>query len=64
MHAIYAWLIGPFVEFDFLRRALTGALALSLSGAPVGVFLMLRRMSLTGDAMAHEIGRASCRERV
>jgi len=55
MHAIYAWLIGPFVEFDFLRRALVGALALSLSGAPVGVFLMLRRMSLTGDAMAHAI---------
>lgn len=55
MQALYAWLIGPFVEFDFLRRALVGALALSLSGAPVGVFLMLRRMSLTGDAMAHAI---------
>lgn len=55
MQALYAWLIGPFIEFDFLRRALVGALSLSLSGAPVGVFLMLRRMSLTGDAMAHAI---------
>ncbi|MFC0282181.1 metal ABC transporter permease [Camelimonas abortus] len=55
MHALYDWLIAPFVEFDFLRRALAGALALSFSGAPVGVFLMLRRMSLTGDAMAHAI---------
>lgn len=45
----------PFVEFDFMRRALLGCLALSLSAAPVGVFLMLRRMSLTGDAMAHGI---------
>lgn len=52
---IYAALIGPFVEFDFMRRALVGALSLSLSAAPIGVFLMLRRMSLTGDAMAHAI---------
>ena len=47
--------IQPFVEFGFMRRALTGAVALSLGGAPIGVFLMLRRMSLTGDAMAHAI---------
>jgi zinc/manganese transport system permease protein len=53
----YLWtiLIGPFSEFDFMRRALAGCLALSLSSAPVGVFLMLRRMSLTGDALAHAI---------
>ncbi|HEX8664006.1 MAG TPA: metal ABC transporter permease [Beijerinckiaceae bacterium] len=38
-----------------MRRALVGALAIALGGAPVGVFLMLRRMSLTGDAMAHAI---------
>lgn len=47
------WLIGPFLEFSFMQRALVGALAISLSAAPVGVFLMLRRMSLTGDAIAH-----------
>jgi zinc/manganese transport system permease protein len=47
--------ITPFIEFDFMKRALAGCLALSLSAAPVGVFLMLRRMSLTGDAMAHAI---------
>ena len=52
---IYDTLIGPFVEFGFMRRALVGALALSLSGAPIGVFLILRRMALTGDAMAHAI---------
>ncbi len=52
---LYDLLIGPFVEFDFMRRALVGVLALSVSGAPIGVFLMLRRMSLTGDAMAHAI---------
>lgn len=47
--------IAPFVEFGFMRRALVGCLALSLGATPVGVFLMLRRMSLTGDAMAHAI---------
>jgi zinc/manganese transport system permease protein len=52
---LYDVLIAPFAEFDFLRRALVGALALALGGGPIGVFLMLRRMSLTGDAMAHAI---------
>lgn len=55
MSAIHDWLIGPFVEFAFMRRALCGALLLSLGACPVGVFLMLRRMSLIGDAMAHAI---------
>lgn len=55
MTSIYDLFIGPFAEFDFMRRALVGILALSVSGAPIGVFLMLRRMSLTGDAMAHAI---------
>jgi zinc/manganese transport system permease protein len=35
--------------------ALVGASALALAGSPLGVFLLLRRMSLTGDAMAHAI---------
>ena len=48
-------LLSPFVEFAFMRRALAGCLALSLGATPIGVFLMLRRMSLTGDAMAHAI---------
>lgn len=46
---------GPFLEFGFMQRAWVGCLALSLSAAPLGVFLMLRRMSLMGDAMAHGI---------
>lgn len=48
-------LFGPFIEFGFMRRALVGCLALSLSAPPVGVFLMLRRMSLMSDAMSHAI---------
>ncbi|MEM0946184.1 MAG: metal ABC transporter permease [Pseudomonadota bacterium] len=38
-----------------MRRALLGCVAISLGATPAGVFLMLRRMSLTGDAMAHAI---------
>jgi zinc/manganese transport system permease protein len=52
---LYDALIAPFTEFEFMRRALVAVIALSLGGAPVGVFLMLRRMSLVGDAMAHAI---------
>jgi zinc/manganese transport system permease protein len=52
---VYDALIAPFLEFEFMRRALAAVVALSLGGAPIGVFLMLRRMSLVGDAMAHAI---------
>jgi zinc/manganese transport system permease protein len=47
--------IAPFAEFGFMRRALVGTMALALGAGPIGVFLMLRRMSLVGDAMAHAI---------
>ncbi|NLH80898.1 MAG: metal ABC transporter permease [Phyllobacteriaceae bacterium] len=52
---LHALLIAPFADFEFMRRALVGAVALALAAAPVGVMLMLRRMSLTGDAMSHAI---------
>jgi zinc/manganese transport system permease protein len=52
---LYDLIIAPFLEFPFMKRALVGGLAISLGAAPIGVFLMLRRMSLIGDAMAHAI---------
>jgi zinc/manganese transport system permease protein len=51
----YDWLVAPFADFEFMRRALAASIALALGAAPIGVFLMLRRMSLVGDAMAHAI---------
>jgi zinc/manganese transport system permease protein len=48
-------LITPFADYEFMRRALIGSVALALSGAPLGVFLILRRMSLAGDALSHAI---------
>ena len=47
--------ISPFADYEFMRRALIGSVALALSGAPLGVFLILRRMSLAGDALSHAI---------
>lgn len=47
--------IAPFADYEFMRRALIGSVALALSGAPLGVFLILRRMSLAGDALSHAI---------
>lgn len=47
--------IAPFAEFEFMRRALAGVIVVAVGGAPVGVILMLRRMSLMGETMAHAI---------
>ena len=52
---IWEIFIEPFANFGFMRRALMGCIAVSIGATPIGVFLMLRRMSLTGDAMAHAI---------
>ena len=55
LSAAWDFLASPFVEFAFMRRALAGCLALALGATPIGVFLLLRRMSLMGDAMSHAI---------
>lgn len=47
--------VSPFTDYVFLRRALMACLALALGCGPVGVLLVLRRMSLMGDALAHAI---------
>ena len=52
---LHAALIQPFIEFGFMRRALVACLALGISCGPVGTLLVLRRMSLVGDAMAHAL---------
>jgi zinc/manganese transport system permease protein len=55
MSVLFDLLVAPFADFGFMQRALFGSLMLSLGACPVGVFLMLRRMSLAGDAMSHAI---------
>jgi zinc/manganese transport system permease protein len=50
-----ALLLEPFAEYGFMRRALVSSLALALGSAPMGTLLVLRRMSLVGDAMGHAL---------
>ena len=38
--------VGPFAEFSFMRRALVATMALSISAAPLGVFLALQASHL------------------
>ncbi|GAB0058249.1 Manganese transport system membrane protein MntB [Candidatus Magnetaquicoccaceae bacterium FCR-1] len=52
---LHEWWIAPFDDFGFMRRALMACLALGLGAGPVGVLLMLRRMSLVGDALSHAV---------
>ncbi len=52
---IYDYFFAPFLEYEFMRRALASCCALAVGAAPLGVFLMLRRMALVGDAMQHAI---------
>ncbi len=51
---IHDLLFAPF-EAGFMRRALAGCIALSLAGPPLGVLLVLRRMSLTSEVLQHGI---------
>ncbi len=48
------FLTEPFA-LGFMRRALAGCIALSLAGPPLGVILVLRRMSLMSDVLQHGI---------
>lgn len=52
---MYELIVSPFIEFDFMRYALASVVFLALSAAPVGVFLVMRRMSLVGDALSHAV---------
>lgn len=42
-------------SFSFMQRAFVATTVLSASVAPIGAFLVLRRLSLAGEAMAHAI---------
>ena len=52
---LYQFIAAPFVDFEFMRRALVACAALAVGAGPIGVFLVLRRMSLMGDAIGHAV---------
>src|ERR1700761_8552404 len=52
---LHGFLLSPFLDYGFMRRALIACVALGIGSGPIGVLLMLRRMSLMGDAMSHAV---------
>lgn len=53
---LYDFFLAPFgSDLPFMRRALVAGVALALSYGPIGMFLVLRRMTLVTDAMAHAV---------
>ena len=52
---LYDVILQPFVDNDFMRRALAACIIMTISGTPLGIFLVLRRMSLMGDVTSHAI---------
>jgi zinc/manganese transport system permease protein len=51
----YDIFFAPMLDYGFMRRALVACLCLALGSGPMGVFLMMRRMSLMGDALSHAV---------
>ena len=52
---IHDLLILPFLESSFMHKALAGCLITAAGSTSMGVFLMLRRMSLAGEVVSHAI---------
>jgi zinc/manganese transport system permease protein len=51
----HALILGPFETLAFMRSALVACLALALANGAVGTLLVLRRMTLDGDALGHAV---------
>jgi zinc/manganese transport system permease protein len=55
MTHLFSLFLAPFQDFIFMRHALIACMALALGCGPVGVLLVLKRMSLVGDALSHAV---------
>ena len=47
--------VDPFMQNDFMLRALAAGILVSISAAIVGTFIVLRGMAFIGDALAHGV---------
>jgi zinc/manganese transport system permease protein len=52
---IWTFVFGPFAGFGFMRMALAACIALAMASGPIGILLLLRRMSLDGDVLSHAV---------
>jgi len=48
------YLLEP-VQYEFIQRALIASITIGISCGLIGTYIMLRRMSLIGDALAHAV---------
>jgi zinc/manganese transport system permease protein len=55
MTHLFSLFLAPFQDFIFMRHALIACMALALGCGPMGVLLVLKRMSLVGDALSHAV---------
>ncbi len=55
MGSVFNLLVEPFITYSFMRNALLACLVTSVMSGPLGVILVLRRLSLIGDALSHGI---------
>ena len=55
MSGSLTFLFGPFASFGFMRMALVACVALALASGPIGILILLRRMSLDGDVLSHAV---------
>ena len=53
LSGLFEIFLQPFTSYVFMRKALVGCCALSLSCGPLGCLMVLRRLSLVGDALSH-----------
>lgn len=52
---MYDLLIYPFAEYSFMSKALLSCILISISAPILGIFLTIKKLSLTGDAISHAI---------
>jgi zinc/manganese transport system permease protein len=55
MESLWNIFIAPFAEYAFMQKALLSCVLLCISAVPLGVFLLLRGLSLVGDSLSHGI---------
>lgn len=54
MDILSKYLLEP-VQYEFIQRALIASITIGISCGLIGTYIMLRRMSLIGDALAHAV---------
>lgn len=54
MDILYKYITEPF-QYEFIQRALIASLMVGVSCGLIGTYIMLRRLSLIGDALAHAV---------